>query len=161
MHGFISYSHSDRRICDAIIKPLKGIARVYGIDEFCVDTNTTTGRCFRAGYEEAIENSCIHVLLISTNYIWSDEVMTRELPLINKKSLKDKDLVLPVILDDCLWESIIGSLLASPRDADGNLKPLLHWRPQREGLESIGKQLALAVGAHFKIAPKQMFGWEG
>lgn len=159
MQGFVSYAHSDRGICDAVMKPLKAIARVYGIDEFWLDANTPTGRCFRAGYEEAIENSSIHVLMISTNYIWSDEIMERELPLINEKFLKYGDLILPVILDDCLWESVIGSLLASPRDAAGNLKPLVKWRPQRDGVECVGRQLASAVGEHFKISPKQIFAW--
>jgi hypothetical protein len=160
MRGFVSYAHSDRGICDAVMKPLKAIARVYGIDEFWVDTNTPTGKCFRYGYEEAIKNSSIHVLMISTNYIWSDEIMDRELPLINEKFRMHGDLILPVILDDCLWESVIGSLLASPRDAAGNLKPLIKWRPQREGVECIGRQLAAAVGAHFKISPKQIFAWD-
>ena len=117
MRGFVSYSHEDRAICQSLRRPLKAIARAFEIEEFWVDESTATGRCFRAEYATAIEASSIHVLLISPSYLWSDEVMNRELPLINAKQRRDKDLVLPVVLENCLWECIVGSVLASPRDA--------------------------------------------
>lgn len=159
MLGFVSYSHTDRKICNELRKQLAAICRIFPIQEFWVDDITPTGRCFRKGYGEAIEAASIHILLISSSYLWSTEIMDHELPMINRKSERDKDLVLPIIVDDCLWESAIGSLLASPRDDMLNLRPLLRWRPMRDGFTRTGRQISHAISKHFDMTPRQMFEW--
>jgi hypothetical protein len=85
--------------------------------------------------------------------------MNRELPLINAKQRRDKDLVLPVVLENCLWECIVGSVLASPRDARMSLRPLKDWRPMRKGVEAVTFELAAAIRAHFSLKEKPLFEW--
>lgn len=161
MRGFISYSHEDRKVCDSLRKPLKQLCRLFPIDEFWFDDATPTGRCFRAGYQAAIDAAQIHVILISTNSLWSDEIMNREIPHINAKQQADPsgNLVLPVILDDCLWHGVVNTLLASPRDDKLALKPLLDWRVQRQGINRAAQEFHKAIADHFKLKPKQLFDW--
>lgn len=159
LKGFVSYSHEDKLICDEIKKPLTIIAKMFDIAGFWVDESTSTGRCFRKGYEEAIEAASIHVLILSASYLWSQEIMERELPLINDKQNRDGDLLLPVIADDCLWGSVIGSVLAAPTDDRLTLKPLIEWRPLRKGINRVGEQFSKAIADHFGIEPRQLFHW--
>lgn len=160
MRGFVSYSHEDSAVCDALRRPLKAISRIFDIEQFWIDDLTPTGRCFRKGYEAAIEASSIHVLLLSSSYIWSDEIMNRELPLINAKQRRDRDLLLPLVVDHCLWECIIGSVLASPRDNNQALKPLRNWSSLREGMNRAGREFAKAIEEHFGLPPKRLFDWD-
>ena len=161
MKGFISYSHEDRKVCDELRKPLKQLCRLFPIDEFWFDDATPTGRCFRAGYQAAIDVAQIHVILISANSLWSDEIMNREIPHIEAKHKADPagNLILPVIVDDCLWNGLVGTLLASPRDEKLALKPLSEWKPLSRGINQVGKQFQKAIADHFSLTPKQLFDW--
>ena len=159
MRGFVSYSHEDRAVCDALRRPLAALCRVFEIEDFWFDASTTTGRCFRSGYAEAINKSSIHVLLLSASYLWSTEIMTGELPLINEKQRRDRDLLLPLVIDHCLWESVVGSVLASPRDRNLALKPLCDWRTLRAGINAAAREFANAIQAHFGREPTQLFEW--
>jgi len=161
MKGFVSYSHYDREICELLKLPLRAICRGFGIDEFWIDTNTTTGRCFRDGYSEAIDEASIFVLVISSNSIWSDEIMEHEIPKINIRARSCDGLILPVVVDDCFWRLVVGTTLASPRDVNYNLRPIRKWRPMRDGINQAGLQFADAIARHFGIKPKQLFDWSG
>ena len=160
MRGFVSYSHHDRKVCEELRKPLKALCRLFPIDEFWIDTATPTGRCFRRGYQQAIDQAQIFVLMISSNSMWSDEIMTHEIPAIQTKQNRDGDLILPVVLDDCLWPAVTGTLLASPRDENLALKPLTKWKPIQQGINQTGQQFQKAISDHFNIEPRQLFHWK-
>lgn len=161
MRGFISYSHEDRQVCDELRKPLKHLCKLFDIEEFWFDEATPTGRCFRSGYEAAIDAAQIYVILISANSLWSDEIMDREIPRIQTKFNSDPaaNLILPVVIDECLWQGVVGTLLASPRDDKLALKPLKEWRPLNRGINRVGQQFQQAIADHFKLKPKQLFDW--
>ncbi len=146
MRGFISYSHEDRKVCDELRKPLKPLCRMYGIEEFWFDEATATGRCFRAGYLAEIDRAEIFITLISSNSLWSNEIMENELPAIIRKWKAGGCLWLPVIVDDCLWPSVVGTVTASPRDKHLSLLPLDQWKPRRQGINQTAKQLDKAIG---------------
>ena len=159
--GFVSYSHEDKKVCDALRKQLTILARLYDIDEFWVDDINTTGRCFRSGYQAAIDQASIFVLLISSNSLNSAEIMNREIPAILTRHKAAPCLILPAIVDECLWSCITGTTLASPRDDRLALKPILDWRPRDKGYARTGKQFSDAIGAHLGKAPKTLFDWTG
>lgn len=159
LNGFVSYSHVDKQICDQLRKQLSILARRHEIEHFWVDDLNPTGRCFRAGYADAIEKASIFVLLISSDSLNSPEIMNREIPLIETKHKRDKCLILPAIVDDCLWDCITGTTLASPRDKNGTLKPILEWGKQRNGYNMIGKQFDKAISDYLGKPAKQLFDW--
>jgi TIR domain len=159
MRGFISYSHEDRKVCDELRKPLKQLCRLFSIDEFWMDDATPTGRCFRAGYQAEIDRASIHIIMISANSLWSNEIMDREIPHIVAKATRDNDLILPVIVEDCLWHHVVGTLTASPRDDKLSLKPIKAWRPMSQGINRTARQFEAAIASHFGLTPKPTFGW--
>jgi len=159
INGFISYSHDDRKICNELRKPLKQLTRVFPIDEFWIDEANTTGRCFRTGYQGAVDAASIHILMISANSLWSDEIMDREIPYIFDKQEKDDDLVFPVIVEDCLWEPVVGTVLPSPRDKSLRVKPLKNWGRLSQGINQTARELQHAISHHFGYEPKRLFNW--
>ncbi len=154
--GFISYSHEDRKVCDDLRKPLKQLCRMYEIEDFWFDESTPTGRCFRSGYQQAIDRATIFVSLISSNSLWSNEIMDRELPAIVDRLKAGGSLWLPVIVDDCLWPSVVGTVTASPRDEKLALKPLDQWKPRRQGINQTAKQFDRAISDFLGKPPKKL-----
>ena len=159
MKGFISYAHADMAVCDALCKHLKAIERAYGF-EFWIDKRNTTGRHFDQAVEDAIAAANVYILLTSSNSLWTDLIMDWELPAINKKQRADGDLVLTVVVDNCRWEGITGTLLASPRDDRLNLKPIKNWHRQNQGLNRVRTECEAAIRDHFGAVPKAAFQWK-
>lgn len=159
MKGFISYSHEDMAVCDELRKQLKATERAYDI-EFWIDKRNQTGRHFDKAVEEAIAAAQVHILLTSCNSLWSDTIMNWELPAINAKQRADSDLVLTVVLDDCRWQGITGTLLASPRDDRLNLKPVKNWHKRNQGLNRVREECEAAIRDHFGIQPKPPLEWK-
>ena len=160
MRGFISYSHQDQAVCTELRKYLGSLQRAFDIEEFWVDEATTTGRCFRHGYQQAVEAATIFILLISTNSLNSSEIMDREIPLIEQRYGQHDSLLLPLVIDDCLWRSVVGTTLASPRSPKLDLLPLLDWRPRRKGYEATAQQFSQAIGNFIGAPPKAFFDWK-
>ena len=159
IQGFISYSHEDMAVCDDLRKQLKATERAYGI-EFWIDKRNQTGRHFDKAVEEAIAAASVHILLTSSNSLWSDTIQNWEIPAIQKKQHADKDLVLTVVVDECRWEGITGTLLASPRDDRLNLKPIKNWQKRNQALNRVRTECEAALRDHFGIAPKAPLMWK-
>lgn len=159
MQGFISYSHEDMAVCEALCRQLKATERAYGI-RFWIDKLNHTGRHFDRAVEEAIAASSVHILLTSSNSLWSDTIMEWEIPEILKKQQADNDLVLTVVVDDCRWQGVTGTLIASPLDDKLSLKPITRWHKRNQGLNRVREEIETALRKHFGIAPKPMFEWK-
>jgi Leucine-rich repeat (LRR) protein len=150
--GYISYSHEDAAVCQELLKHLRATERAYGI-QFWIDNRNQTGQHYFKAVKDAIAASSVHILLTSSNSLWSDAIMDWEIPAILKKQQTDGDLVLPVVVDDCRWQGIAGTLLASPRDDRLNLKPIKSWAKQSKALDRVRKELEAALSSHFGMTP--------
>ncbi|HVQ07738.1 MAG TPA: TIR domain-containing protein [Allosphingosinicella sp.] len=155
MRGFISYSHDDHKECGELRKHLRPLERALGID-FYTDHRNQTGQHFDANIKERIEQACIHVVLVSSNSLWSDFIMDTELPLIRQKQQSDDDLVLYVIVDDCAWELLAGTLLVSPRGEDLRVRPIKSWRNRNSAYNAARAQIQAAIEGHFGIKAKPL-----
>lgn len=159
MRGFISYSHEDMAVCDDLRKQLKATERAYGI-EFWIDKRNHTGRHFDKAVEDAIAASSVHILLTSSNSLWSNTIMDWEIPAIHRKQQVDGDLVLTVVVDNCRWEGITGTLIASPLDDKQSLKPIINWHKRNQALNRVRVECEDAIRQHFDLKPKLMFDWK-
>lgn len=157
MRGFISYSHDDFEICGEMRKHLRPIERAFGI-EFYSDHRNQTGQYFEARIREGIEQAAVHVVLVSSNSLWSDFIMDVELPLIREKQRTRGDLVLYVIVDDCAWELLAGSLLVSPRAEDLRVRPIKSWHNRNRGFDVVRSQIQSAIEEHFDLRPEPLLG---
>jgi len=160
MRGFISYSHDDFEVCREMRKHLRPLERAFGID-FYTDHRNQTGQYFDTKIRQGIEAARVHVVLVSSNSLWSDYIMETELPLIREKQRLEDDLVLFVVVDECAWELIAGSLLVSPRDEDLRVRPIKNWRSRNRGFDVARTQIQEAIENHFGVKPQPIAGNAG
>ena len=91
--------------------------------------------------------------MFSPAFIALDYIFDHELPAINNKCARG-DMVLPVVIDRCLWKTFVGVLQAAPVDSTGRLVPLLDWKPRRHGFNAACEQIRDSIETQFGGAPE-------
>ncbi|MDF7775109.1 TIR domain-containing protein [Sphingomonas sp. AOB5] len=157
MQGFVSYSHDDQKACGELRKHLRPLGDAFGI-QFHSDHGNRIGQDFDAKIRKMIADAQLHVILFSTNLLWSDYIMETELPLIHGKKRDKGDLVLGIVLDHCAWELVAGSWVVAPLDDDLRLRPIKGWRDRNLGFSTARKQLQKSIEDHFGVQPKLIGG---
>ncbi len=156
IEGFISYSHQDMNVCQSLVTHLGAFSEI----KFHVDQRNNTGWKFDASINQWIEDSKIHILLISPYSIVSSAIMDWEIPAIKKKRARG-DLVLPLVVSQCRYQVVTGSMLASPRDKKLNLRPVKSWQRIDDGLNQACDEFAASIKQHFGINPHpQRVDWD-
>jgi hypothetical protein len=150
VNGFLSYSHDDHEALEAFRPHLAALNRAYGAIVW-TDHRIHTGSVWTQKIDDAIKAADIVILLISENFIASDYVWNVELPAIKARHQAGA-LILPVVLVKCFWQGVIPHIDAAPKE-NGRLRPVLDWRPQRDGFNRAREQMMAAIGAHFSLAP--------
>jgi hypothetical protein len=158
LEGFVSYAHADTVACGELRRHLKPVEASFDV-KFWWDAYNNTGQRFDDGIANAIHRARVYILLVSSNFLWSEYIMDDEVPAIASKSKISRDLILPVVLDHCAWKSLVGSLLASPRDDNMNLRPICDWRTRNKALDRVREQIATAIADHFDLEPKPLVDW--
>ena len=152
MWGFVSYSHEDIAVCNQLLTHLQPFEQMFGL-KFHVDQRNNTGRKFDTQIERWIEEACVHILMISPYSLVSDIIMNCELPAIRAKANDKGDLVLPLVVSNCRYGLVTGTLLASPRNEQLQLKPVTKWSPHSDGLHQASLEFESAIREHHGIAP--------
>lgn len=153
--GFISYAHADHEAYGRVRTHLRAVERSLDI-EFWADTRIKAGNYWNTTIQAAIEAADVHLLLVTPAFLASDYIYDHELPAIKSRLLAGA-LVIPVVLQECMWGLCAGSLQAVPKDAAGAVKPVLSWRPQDRGFHEANRQISEAIQAQFLRTPKQIF----
>jgi hypothetical protein len=100
---FISYSHRDREWLKRVQTHLK-VLEYLGV-KFSVwdDTQIMAGTKWRDAIEEALSESNVAILLVSTDFLVSSFIQEKELPKLLKAASNGGTTILPVILKPCLF----------------------------------------------------------
>jgi hypothetical protein len=152
MKGFISYSHEDYRMFREFRTHLKAIERAFGLDLWA-DTRIKPGYYWSDEIAEAIDSAELFVLLTSPGFIASDYIYNKEIPAIRARHRSVGVLVVPVVLKRCYWSMVTGALQAVPTE-NGELRPIVDWKPQRDGFDCARSQIGGAVQAYFGLTAK-------
>ncbi len=153
--GFISYSHYDMNVCEALEAHLGAFSGV----RFHVDRRNNTGWKFDERINGWIDEAQVHILMISPYSIVSPAIMEWEIPAIKTKK-QQGDLVLPLVVSNCRYQVVTGSMLASPRDKRLSLKPVKSWPRIDDGLHQACSEFAVSIRDHFGIDPHpQLVDW--
>ena len=155
--GFISYAHDDHRAFREMCTHLAALEHSFNID-FWRDKRIHPGNYWTRKIEDAIEEASVHLLLFTPGFIASDYIVHHELPAINAKYRRG-DLVLPVILQRCMWQPFVGALQAAPISPQGRLQPVVEWKPREHGFDAAREQMAAAIEAYFGAPPGPKFDW--
>ena len=154
MKGFISYAHKDAEAYRTFRTHLRAVEQSLGI-EFWADEGIDPGDRWSAVIAKAIDNAQVHLLLMSPYFLASNYILDHELPAIARR-LTLGALVIPVILQDCLWTHFVGPVQSVPKDAAGDLKPVRSWRPQSKGFHEANLQISNAIQKRFSLRPKSV-----
>ncbi len=121
------------------LKPLKQNGRICSWHNGCV----TPGEEWKEQIKANLETAHIILLLISVDFIESDDCYNIELKKAIQRHKTGNACVIPVILRHCMWEQVsvddmqLGELQALPKDA----KPISKWADRDEAFTSIAEGL--------------------
>jgi hypothetical protein len=98
---FISYSHLDKEYLTDIQRHFKPFLNQI---DFWDDTKIQPGQKWKNEIRNAIDETKVAILLLSTDFLGSDFISSNELPPLLESAEKDGTVILIVILKPCLFE---------------------------------------------------------
>lgn len=156
MDGFVSYSHDDYQAFTAFQPHLCAVERAYGLT-FWADQRIAAGYDWNSAIQDRIAAADVFVLLLSPAFIASSYIYDKEIPTIRQRRKQTGALVLPLILDRCLWKFICGSLQAMPVEA-GRLKPIAEWEHPGHGYHHACLEIGNSLERYYGI-PQNPIDW--
>ena len=102
---FISYSHKDEEWKDRVVKHLQ----VFQLEGFCRtwdDRQIQVGATWEKEITDQLQSAHAAILLITTDFLISDFIRNKEVPLILERWGKNEIIVFPVIVKPCSWQAI-------------------------------------------------------
>jgi internalin A len=105
---FISYAHKDKRFLERLQTHFKALKTAgVKVDDWA-DTRLKAGMDWRAEIEQAMQECQVAILLVSTDFLASDFIMTDELPVLLKAAKVRGVDIIPVIVAPCNFERSSG-----------------------------------------------------
>ena len=145
MKGFISYTHTDYRLCQEFQSHL-ALSKDHGGADFWADKRIQAGEQWSAAIEAAIDQAEIFLLLVSAKFFGSAYIMDIELPRILARAAQCEGLVVPVILRKCFWRFKFGGYQVVPTFG-GHFRPICNWRSHNDGFDAAHEQVFAAIEA--------------
>ena len=135
---FYSYAHKDERHLNLLQMHLKALEADRLISSW-YDRNIPPGDEWDRAIHERIHSADIILLLVSPAFIASEYIREKEMTAAMKRHEAGDAVVIPVILEKCLWKNraVFKKLQAVPRDA----KPIRDWNPQRDGWFDVAEHI--------------------
>jgi hypothetical protein len=132
---FISYSHVDSPLKNALIKHLEPLKRQNLVDQWH-DGKIEAGDKWDDAITDAIERSDIILLLVSIDFINSRYCYDVELDIALERGREGEAVVIPVIGRHCMWQSMkFAHLQSLPPDG----KAIASLRDQDEALTAVAE----------------------
>jgi hypothetical protein len=95
---FVSYSHKDQVWLERIKSAIKSM-KLSGINiDLWSDQKIKTSQVWREEINKALENSCAAILLISTDFLASDFIVSEELPALLENARQNKTKIINLII---------------------------------------------------------------
>ena len=152
MKGFISYAHADWDACDQFCKTLTPAARQFGI-EFWTDWKIHTGQDWKQTIADAVAAADVFVALVSVESLYSSYISDYELPAMQARSQATGALILPVVLNRCLWEYRFAATQVAPTQR-GRVAPIYDWKPKQNGFHAAAQQAANSMRLYYSLSMK-------
>jgi hypothetical protein len=134
---FVSYSHVDEKLKDAVLRHLKPLERMNLITEWH-DRKLLAGDAWGDVISRNLEEADIVLLLVSIDFINSKYCYDVELDRALERHAEGTCRVVPIILRGCLWQHTpFSKLQALPRDG----KPAVSWPDIDEALATVAEAL--------------------
>jgi hypothetical protein len=102
---FISYSHEDERWKELLVKQL-GVLEREGLVETWHDGLIRLGTDWLPAIEASMAGARVAVLIVSADFLNSDFIRRREIPLLLDRRTHQDLLVIPIIARPCMWRQV-------------------------------------------------------
>ncbi|MBC7911126.1 MAG: toll/interleukin-1 receptor domain-containing protein [Pyrinomonadaceae bacterium] len=151
---FVSYSHKDKTRKDKLLTHLSVLQKLGRIDLFH-DNLIQAGADWEGKIKQSISEAAVAILLITDNFLASDYISRKELPIIRKRQKSGELIVFPIIARECAWDEIkwLQKTNVRPQDA----RPV--WATNRgvndKALRDIAKEVAALIRKLQKAAPSK------
>lgn len=137
---FISYAREDRDFVDKLKKHLAALRRKE-IDDW-EDSEILPGASWDDEIERKLRSAQIILLMISPDFLNSDFIYTRELPIALQRHKDKEAIVIPVILRPSVWETEdFSGIQALPRGA----RPIAQWGDEDEAFVDVANGLRRVI----------------
>ena len=100
---FISYSHKDIKWKEHLLKNLKVLEKQFSF-EIWDDSKIKVSDDWFEKIKKSIESSSIAILLITTEFLISDFIIDKEIPILLEKKQKMGLKIMPLICEHCSWK---------------------------------------------------------
>jgi len=148
VEGFIAYARKDRAMLDGLLERLDPDMRKGIGPKYWADPAIEGGQKWNKKIEAAIERAEVFLLLVSPGFLFSDYIYRIELPAIRARAARCDGLVVPVLVEKCMWEQHLAEYDNHAVPTIGPwLKAIRDCRPQRDGFHEAHVQLCAAVKA--------------
>ncbi|MCP5103618.1 MAG: toll/interleukin-1 receptor domain-containing protein [bacterium] len=116
---FVSYSHKDETWKERVLTHLKGL-QLEGYCSLWDDREIKTGDDWLPQIEAALKEAHIAVLLISADFLASDFIIGKEVPLILDRRQNEGLRVIPLVIKPCAWDSTawLADIQVTPKDGN-------------------------------------------
>jgi CheY-like chemotaxis protein len=102
---FISYSHQDEQEKETLLSHL-GVLKGAGLIDLWSDDRIGAGKDWQQEIDQAMAQAHVAILLISANFLNSDFILRREVPVLLKRRQGEGLAVFPIIAKACAWRSV-------------------------------------------------------
>lgn len=149
---FISYSHKDEREKDKLVSHL-GVLRQEGLLDLWSDDRIGAGGDWEQEISEAMVQARVAILLISANFLTSDFILSKEVPILLKRRKSEGLTVFPVIAKACAWSEV--GWLTEMNVRPKNDRPIWGAGSRRvdEDLAAIAKEVATIIRTGPNVSP--------
>jgi hypothetical protein len=115
---FISYSHKDEKWRHRLANHLSVLAREGLVDNWD-DQKLGAGEDFLSRIGQEMLQARVAVLLISADFLTSEFIRTKEVPLLFERHLSGGMTIFPLLVRDCAWQEVpwLARMQLRPRDA--------------------------------------------
>jgi hypothetical protein len=114
---FISYSHKDEEWKDRMVTQLM-VLQMQQHFSLWEDRQIQTGDSWLPEIENALDQACVVVMMISANFLSSNFILQKEVPRILERRQKEGVRVIPIIVKPCPWRGVewLSSIQLRPKD---------------------------------------------
>lgn len=103
---FVSYAHEDERFADELLAMLRPLVEHARIDKIWIDKNIPVGAKWRNEIEEALRQTRVAILLLSSDFLNSKFITETELPVICAAAERGELTIVPVMVRSCNFDVV-------------------------------------------------------